>query len=91
MTDEYLATLQKGEAVLSRQGVQAAGGPQGVEDMNRGMMMNAGGQVTVIQKWNHRLMNISTHESLRNRRGELSRAIRETDPISGRHVPAFGA
>lgn len=34
--DEMLATLRSGEAVLNQRGAQAAGGPQAIEQLNRG-------------------------------------------------------
>lgn len=40
--DQFVATLSAGEGVLTRQGVENAGGPQGVRDLNAGHARNDG-------------------------------------------------
>jgi hypothetical protein len=47
--DEGLATLLKGEGVLTRNAVAAIGGPQGVDAINRGAIGGFGGGVTVLR------------------------------------------
>jgi hypothetical protein len=47
-TDEYPYTLQTGEGVLSRRGVRALGGPDAVEEVNRGRPATGGGGVSLL-------------------------------------------
>jgi len=53
-----MATLEAGEGVLTRQGVAAAGGPEGIEALNAGRGSGGGGGPTVVQlKLRHRVLD----------------------------------
>ena len=84
--DEITARLLRSEAVLSPQGVAAAGGEDGVRDLNRG----AGGQppiVSVLQV-RSRVVDAMISDNLRQKQGPLTDALRAARPRAlGRHNP----
>lgn len=84
--DEINARLLRSEAVLSPQGVAAAGGEDGVRGLNRG----TGGQqpiVSVLQV-RSRTVDAMISDNLRTRQGPLTEALRAARPRAlGRHNP----
>jgi len=84
-SDEVMIRARRGEAVLSPQGVSAAGGAGGVNALNAGA--SAGPNVTVFQV-GHRAVDAMVHESLRRPAGRLTRELRAVRPRRvGRHNP----
>ena len=85
--DEITARLLRSEAVLSPQGVAAAGGEDGVRDLNRG---GAGADrpiVSVLQV-RSRTVDAMISDNLRTRQGPLTDALRAARPRAlGRHNP----
>ena len=84
--DEITARLLRSEAVLSPQGVAAAGGEDGVRDLNRG----AGGQQPVISvlQVRSRVVDAMISDNLRMKQGPLTDALRAARPRAlGRHNP----
>jgi len=84
--DEITARLLRSEAVLSPQGVSAAGGEDGVRDLNRG----AGGQQPVISvlQVRSRVVDAMISDNLRQKQGPLTDALRAARPRAlGRHNP----
>jgi hypothetical protein len=85
--DEITARLLRSEAVLSPQGVAAAGGEEGVRDLNRG---GAGADrpiVSVLQV-RSRTVDAMISDNLRTRQGPLTDALRAARPRAlGRHNP----
>jgi len=69
------ALLRGNEAILSPQGVTAAGGADGVDALNRGQSSGGGSQVVVL-KLNTRTIQAMEHESLRTGTGPLNEKIR---------------
>lgn len=84
-SDEVMIRARRGEAVLSPQGVSAAGGAGGVNALNAGA--STGPNVTVFQV-GHRAVDAMVHESLRRPAGRLTRELRAVRPRRvGRHNP----
>jgi len=84
--DEINIRARAGEAVLSPQGVAAAGGPGGVNALNAGAG-SGGPNVTVFQV-GHRVVDSMVHESLRRPGGRLTRELRAVRPRRiGRYNP----
>ena len=84
--DEINIRARAGEAVLSPQGVAAAGGAGGVHALNAGAGV-AGSNVTVFQV-GHRAVDAMIHESLRRPGGRLTRELRAVRPRRiGRYNP----
>ena len=84
--DEITARLLRSEAVLSPQGVAAAGGEDGVRDLNRG----AGGSQPVVSvlQVRSRVVDAMISDNLRTRQGPLTDALRAARPRAlGRHNP----
>ena len=84
--DEITARLLRSEAVLSPQGVAAAGGEDGVRDLNRG----AGGSQPVISvlQVRSRVVDAMISDNLRMKQGPLTDALRAARPRAlGRHNP----
>ena len=84
--DEITARLLRSEAVLSPQGVAAAGGEDGVRDLNRG----AGGQPPVVSvlQGRSRVVDAMISDNLRQKQGPLTDALRAARPRAlGRHNP----
>ena len=84
--DEITARLLRSEAVLSPQGVAAAGGEDGVRDLNRG---SGGSQpiVSVLQV-RSRVVDAMLSDNLRTKQGPLTDALRAARPRAlGRHNP----
>ena len=84
--DEITARLLRSEAVLSPQGVAAAGGEDGVRDLNRG----SGGQQPVISvlQVRSRVVDAMLSDNLRTKQGPLTDALRAARPRAlGRHNP----
>ena len=84
--DEITARLLRSEAVLSPQGVAAAGGEDGVRDLNRG----SGGSQPVISvlQVRSRVVDAMLSDNLRTRQGPLTDALRAARPRAlGRHNP----
>ena len=84
--DEITARLLRSEAVLSPQGVAAAGGEDGVRDLNRG----AGGSQPVISvlQVRSRVVDAMISDNLRQKQGPLTDALRAARPRAlGRHNP----
>jgi len=79
--DERGATLLTGEGVLSRQGVAAVGGEQGVAAINRGQ----GGQSPVIVvKYKHREFNAMVADNVRQPGSPLRAAIKGSTRVGRR-------
>ena len=76
--DEVMIRARSGEAVLSPQGVAAAGGVGGVNALNAGGAGN-GQNVTVFQV-GHKVLDRMVHESLRRPAGRLTRELRAVRP-----------
>lgn len=85
--DEISARLLRSEAVLSPQGVRAAGGPGGVRDLNQGG--TAGHQpVITVFKVRSRAVDAMMSDNLRTKQGPLVDALRAAQPRAlGRHNP----
>ena len=84
--DEITARLLRSEAVLSPQGVAAAGGEDGVRDLNRG----SGGSQPVISvlQVRSRVVDAMISDNLRQKQGPLTDALRAARPRAlGRHNP----
>jgi hypothetical protein len=84
--DEITARLLRSEAVLSPQGVAAAGGEDGVRELNRG----SGGSQPVISvlQVRSRVVDAMLSDNLRTRQGPLTDALRAARPRAlGRHNP----
>jgi uncharacterized protein YjbJ (UPF0337 family) len=84
--DEITARLLRSEAVLSPQGVAAAGGEDGVRDLNRG----SGGSQPVISvlQVRSRVVDAMLSDNLRTKQGPLTDALRAARPRAlGRHNP----
>lgn len=89
--DEISARLLRSEAVLNPQGVRAAGGADGVRDLNRGSPGGAQPVVTVF-KVRSRTVDAMVSDNLRTRQGPLVDALRAAQPRAlGRHNPYSGA
>ena len=89
--DEIIARLLRSEAVLNPQGVRAAGGADGVRDLNRGSPGGAQPVVTVF-KVRSRTVDAMVSDNLRTRQGPLVDALRAAQPRAlGRHNPYSGA
>ena len=72
--DEVGATVLRDESLLTDRGTQAAGGPAGVDALNRGE--SAGGGTQVVQmRYKHRIFNEFVEDNLRTG-GPLGRAVR---------------
>ena len=76
------AMLEQGEGVLTRQGVAAAGGPEGLERLNAGRGGSSGGPVQVNLMLRHRVLDtvMSEHAS---RGGTGSQSVTRTNPYRG--------
>lgn len=76
------AMLEQGEGVLTRQGVAAAGGPEGLEALNAGRGGAGGGPVQVNLMLRHRVLDtvMSEHAS---RGGTGSQSVTRTNPYRG--------
>ena len=85
-SDEVMIRARRGEAVLSPQGVAAAGGEAGVSALNRGA--GAGGGTTVnLIRVGPRTTEAIMHDTLRVPSSNLSRALGGVRPRVGRHDP----
>tara|TARA_R100000234_G_scaffold115715_1_gene91988 strand:+ start:14 stop:1387 length:1374 start_codon:yes stop_codon:yes gene_type:complete len=85
--DEITARLLRSEAVLSPQGVAAAGGESGVRDLNRGGVGVDRPIVSVLQV-RSRTVDAMISDNLRTRQGPLTDALRAARPRAlGRHNP----
>lgn len=73
--DEVDTRLQSREAILSRTGVEAVGGADGVARANRGEPIG-GGAVVVVQTYEHRSFGAFMGHELRRPGGALREAIR---------------
>jgi len=69
---------RSGEAVLSPQGVAAAGGAGGVNALNAGGA--GGGQNVTVFQVGHKVLDSMVHESLRRPAGRLTRELRAVRP-----------
>lgn len=84
--DEVNIRARAGEAVLSPQGVAAAGGAGGVNALNAGG--GAGGANVTVFQVGHRAVDAMIHESLRRPGGRLTRELRAVRPRRvGRYNP----
>jgi len=84
--DEVNIRARAGEAVLSPQGVAAAGGAGGVNALNAGG--GAGGANVTVFQVGHRAVDAMIHESLRRPSGRLTRELRAVRPRRvGRYNP----
>lgn len=79
--DEVGVRALEGEAVLSRRGVRAAGGPEGVARFNEGGAAPRG--VTVVQVLRHRTMDVFLQDGMRRPGSVLRRAQRDADRVAG--------
>ena len=85
--DEISARLLRSEAVLSPQGVRAAGGAGGVRDLNRGGTAGQQPVITVF-KVRSRAVDAMVSDNLRTKQGPLVDALRAAQPRAlGRHNP----
>ncbi|MAH45429.1 hypothetical protein CMI37_06345 [Candidatus Pacearchaeota archaeon] len=85
--DEMMIRARRGEAVLSPQGVSAAGGEQGVAALNRGSSSAGGGTTVNLIRVGPRTTEAIMHDTLRVPSSRLSRAIGSVRPRVGRHDP----
>ena len=76
--DEVMIRARSGEAVLSPQGVAAAGGAGGVNALNAGGA--GGGQNVTVFQVGHKVLDSMVHESLRRPAGRLTRELRAVRP-----------
>jgi len=76
--DEVMIRARSGEAVLSPQGVAAAGGAGGVNALNAGG--GGGGQNVTVFQVGHKVLDSMVHESLRRPAGRLTRELRAVRP-----------
>ena len=84
--DEITIRARAGEAVLSPQGVAAAGGARGVNALNAGG--GGGGQNVTVFQVGHRVLDSMVHASLRRPAGRLTRELRSVRPRRvGRYNP----
>jgi len=84
--DEINARLLRSEAVLSPQGVNAAGGEDGVRQLNRGG--GAGQQIVSVLQVRSRTVDAMISDNLRTKQGPLVDALRAARPRAlGRHNP----
>tara|TARA_R110002012_G_scaffold23910_5_gene80778 strand:- start:209 stop:1366 length:1158 start_codon:yes stop_codon:yes gene_type:complete len=84
--DEVMIRARSGEAVLSPQGVAAAGGVGGVNALNAGGA--GGGQNVTVFQVGHKVLDSMVHESLRRPAGRLTRELRAVRPRRvGRYNP----
>ena len=72
--DEVSITAQKGEAVLSRSGVQAAGGAPGVNALNSGAA-GGGGVMIINQVYRHRVFDRVVSDSIKRTNSPLNKAL----------------
>ena len=72
--DEVSITAQKGEAVLSRSGVAAAGGESGVNSLNSGAT-GGGGVMIINQVYRHRVFDRVVSDSIRRTNSPLNKAL----------------
>tara|TARA_R110000824_G_scaffold176239_1_gene355116 strand:+ start:8394 stop:10394 length:2001 start_codon:yes stop_codon:yes gene_type:complete len=72
--DEVSITAQKGEAVLSRSGVAAAGGESGVNSLNSGAA-GGGGVMIINQVYRHRVFDRVVSDSIRRTNSPLNKAL----------------
>ena len=86
-SDEVLIRARRGEAVLSPQGVNAAGGEPGVAALNRGGQPGAGGTTVNLIRVGARTTEAIMHDTLRVPSSNLSRALGGVRPRVGRHDP----
>jgi hypothetical protein len=85
--DEITARLLRSEAVLSPQGVAAAGGEDGVRDLNRGSGGSQPSVISVLQV-RSRVVDAMISDNLRQKQGPLTDALRAARPRAlGRHNP----
>jgi len=84
--DEINARLLRSEAVLSPQGVRAAGGEDGVRQLNRGG--GGGQQIVSVLQVRSRTVDAMISDNLRTKQGPLVDALRAARPRAlGRHNP----
>jgi|3_EtaG_2_1085321.scaffolds.fasta_scaffold05128_2 hypothetical protein len=87
--DEISARLLRSEAVLSPQGVRAAGGSDGVRQLNRGGTSSA--PIVTVFKVRSRTVDAMVSDNLRTKQGPLVDALRAAQPRAlGRHNPYSG-
>lgn len=80
--DEQITTVLSDEAVLTGRGVDAAGGPSGVADLNAGRS-SGGGAMSINLVLGNRTLERVTFEALR-RPGQARRAARANSPTGQR-------
>ena len=84
--DESNARLRRSEAVLSQQGVRAAGGQEGVRNLNRGG--GAAQPIVSVLQIRSRTVDAMISDNLRTKQGPLVDALRAARPRGlGRHNP----
>jgi hypothetical protein len=81
--DEGMTMLTNEEAVLSPRGVEAAGGPEGVSNLNAGGGSMGGGTTTVNLQFGLRTMDTVTASAL-SRPGESRAMVRKGNPVGHR-------
>jgi len=85
--DEINIRARAGEVVVPPQSVRALGGPEGVANVaaSGGGM---GGDITVVQKLDHKVVDVQTHRAIQRTGSPLDSAIRSTNPRgTGRRDP----
>lgn len=89
--DEFLATLRRGEGVLTPQAVTNAGGPAAVEAMNRGEHAGMHRPMLVAVQMNNRTVDLQHRAALHRPGSPISSALRKSQPQRlGRHNPFGG-
>jgi hypothetical protein len=78
--DERTIKAQTGEGILSRSGVEAAGGEAGVNALNAG---GSGQTIVVQQVWKHKIFDAFIIENLRRSGSPLATAIRTSGATRG--------
>lgn len=71
--DEVMIRAKSGEGVLTSAGMKAIGGPQGLNQMNRGASPQ---EITVVQKYQHRTLSAVLEDSVRMTNSPIRRAIK---------------
>lgn len=86
LSDELMVKVRNSEAILTGQGVRAAGGAAGVDALNSG---NAAGGRPAVAVWkiDHKVMGASMHSVLRERDARTQADLDRIQPRTGRGLP----
>lgn len=83
VVDERPAMLRAGEGVLTPQAVRNIGGPVAIEELNRGERPAPSmgpASITVVQKLDHRVLDVQVHRAVQRMGSPLASALRRTNP-----------